>query len=85
MVMYRIRVSRRATKDLASLPKNYIRLIADHIEALQAEPRPQGAKKLKDRADYSLRVGPYRILYDIDDDKRIITIYRIKHRREAYR
>ncbi|MBC8254677.1 MAG: type II toxin-antitoxin system RelE/ParE family toxin, partial [Ardenticatenia bacterium] len=34
---------------------------------------------------YSLRVGVYRILYDIDDDTRTVTIYRVKHRREAYR
>ena len=35
--------------------------------------------------DYRLRVGPYRILYDIDDKVQVVTIYRVKHRREAYR
>ena len=43
------------------------------------------SKKLKGDAGYSLRVGTYRVLYDIDDKAKVVTIYRIKHRREAYR
>ena len=83
--MYSIRILRRAIKDIADLPKGYARLVAEHIDRLGEDPRPPGAKKLRGTTDYSLRVGVYRILYDIDDSVRIVTVYRVKHRREAYR
>ena len=83
--MYNIRILRKAVKDIANLPKEYARNVADHIDRLEKNPHPQGSKKLKGRTDYSLRVGNYRILYDIDEEARVITIYRVKHRREAYR
>ncbi len=83
--MYSLHILRRASKDLAKLPKNYTKLISQHIDTLSDNPRPVDAKKLRGRLDYSLRVGSYRILYDIDDEVRKVTIYRIKHRRDAYR
>ncbi|MDL1909578.1 type II toxin-antitoxin system RelE/ParE family toxin [Chloroflexi bacterium CFX6] len=83
--MYRVDLRRRAYKDLESIPSNYARLIASHLDALESNPRPNDSKKLKDDAGFSLRVGAYRILYDIDDKAKLVTIYRIKHRREAYR
>ena len=83
--MYNVRILRRAMKDLATLPKGSASLISQHIDRLAENPRPQDAKKLKGTADYGLRVGVYRILYDINDRTRDVTVYRIKHRREAYR
>ncbi len=83
--MYKVRILRRALKDLSSFPQGYARLIAEHIEQLQNDPRPPGVKKLRGVESYSLRVGVYRILYDVDDKTRSILIYRIKHRREVYR
>jgi mRNA interferase RelE/StbE len=83
--MYSIRVLRRAIKDIANLPKGYARLLSQHIDGLEENPRPPDAKKLRGTTDYSLRVGVYRILYDIDDESCTVTVYRVKHRREAYR
>jgi mRNA interferase RelE/StbE len=83
--MYRLRVLPRALKDIAALPKDYARLVSQHIDRLAQEPRPPDAKKLRGTRDHSLRVGTYRILYDIDDEARVVTVYRVKHRREAYR
>ncbi len=83
--MYRVRILKRAIKDVAGLPHGYARLVSQHIDALAENPRPSDAKKLKGTTDYSLRVGVYRILYDMDDAARIVTVYRVKHRREAYR
>ena len=83
--MYNLITRRRATKDLGNLPSNYQKLIGQHINKLAENPRPRDAKKLKGDGDYSLRVGKYRVLYDIDDTLRKVTIYRIKHRRESYR
>ena len=83
--MYKVRILRRAIKDIASLPKGYACLVSERIDHLQEDPRPTGAKKLRGRTDYSLRVGVYRILYDIDDETLTVTVYRVKHRSEAYR
>jgi mRNA interferase RelE/StbE len=76
---------RRAVKDIADLPKDYAGLVGRHVDRLGENPRPPDAKKLKGSADYRLRVGPYRILYDINDETSTVTVYRVKHRREAYR
>jgi mRNA interferase RelE/StbE len=83
--VYRIELRRSAYKDLKNIPIEYTNLIANHIDSLQENPRPHDSKKLKGDAGYSLRIGTYRVLYDIADKTQIVTIYRIKHRREAYR
>ena len=83
--MYELRILRRAVKDIARLPKDYSRPVSERIEALATNPRPRSARKLTNQPGYRLRVGVYRILYDIDDAGRVVTVYRVKHRREAYR
>ena len=83
--MYKLHVLRRAIKDIAKLPPEYIRLVSQHIDELAEEPRPPGVKKLHGRSGYRIRVGIYRILYEIDDEAKIVTVYRVKHRRDAYR
>lgn len=55
-------------------------------EKLEADPRPKGVKKLTGfEHQWRLRMGEYRILYEIDDEKHLVHIYRIAHRREVYR
>jgi len=83
--MYTIEILPKAIKDLADISSNYRELITQHINNLSENPRPPDAKKLKNDLGYSQRVGVYRILYDIDDTNRKVIIYRVKHRREAYR
>jgi mRNA interferase RelE/StbE len=83
--MYKLQILRRAMKDMAQLPDNYPRLVAEQINQLADNPRPPGTKKLTGDEGYRLRVGVYRILYEIDDENQVITVYRVKHRREAYR
>jgi mRNA interferase RelE/StbE len=83
--MYQVELCRQAYKDLESIPKDYSRLIVQHIDSLENDPRPNDSKKLKGDAGFSLRVGTYRVLYDIEEKTKVVTIYRIKHRREAYR
>jgi mRNA interferase RelE/StbE len=55
------------------------------IDALADDPRPSGCAKLAGRDDYRIRVGDYRVVYAVDDDKRVVLIARIAHRREVYR
>jgi mRNA interferase RelE/StbE len=83
--MYKISILRSAVKDLSKLPNDYARLVSQHIDRMSDNPRPPDAKKLEAQMGYSLRVGVYRILYEIDDTAQTVTIYRVKHRREAYR
>jgi len=83
--MYEIQVMPRAIKDIAGLPIQYTRLVSEHIDRLAEEPRPLDSRKLRGRNDYRMRVGVYRILDEIDDADRIVTVYRVRHRREAYR
>jgi mRNA interferase RelE/StbE len=55
------------------------------IEGLAADPRPAGCKKLHGHADlWRIRVGDYRIVYIIDDDRKTVSVTRISHRREVY-
>ncbi|HXW01074.1 MAG TPA: type II toxin-antitoxin system RelE/ParE family toxin [Anaerolineae bacterium] len=52
---------------------------------LLTDPRPSGVTKLRGTEnEWRIRVGDYRVIYEIDDDKHVVTILRIRHRREAY-
>lgn len=83
---YKIVIERRAQKDLDKLQRNIFLLIASKIRSLEIEPRPAGTKKLKTQyGDFRLRIGDYRILYEISDTERIIKVFRVKHRKDVYR
>ncbi len=83
--MYKAIVERRAAKEINSLPEEIIQDIILAIEKLKSTPRPQGVKKLVGEEGWRIRIKIYRILYTIDDNEKIITIYRVKHRKDAYR
>jgi mRNA interferase RelE/StbE len=85
-VRYRLVTTRRAAKDLTALPKAVVRRIDAKILSLAHAPRPTEAVKLKGAdALYRLRVGDYRIVYEVQDDVVVIVIVRVGHRREVYR
>ena len=65
--MYKVNILRQAMRDIAGLPRRYPRMVGQHIDALARDPRPHGSKKLETGLGYSVRVGVYRIIYDIDD------------------
>lgn len=82
---FSITILRRAQKELASLPKeNYLR-VRDAIVKLADTPRPDSTLKLSGRPAWRIRIGDYRVIYEIDDDKSAITIIHIGHRRDVYR
>ena len=83
--MYKLLIIPSAKKDLDKLPKKNFMQIKDKILLLGKDPRPRGVLKLTGDEGYRMRSGNYRILYRIDDKKKVIYLYRIKHRREAYR
>jgi mRNA interferase RelE/StbE len=84
-VTYTITILRRAQKELAGLPQeSYVR-VRDAVRELAEEPRPNGSKKLAGRTGWRIRVGSYRVVYEIDDSNHLITIMHIGHRRDVYR
>ena len=83
--MYKIKLLPPATKDLDKFPREIFNRITKEIEGLCEKPRPFGSEKLTAEDGYRIRVGDYRILYRIDDQTKIVFVYRIKHRKDAYR
>jgi mRNA interferase RelE/StbE len=85
-MLYELYVERRAEKDLSKLPAPLFVQITTKIEDLAANPHPQGSRKIVgSQADWRLRVGDYRVLYEIDERTKTVVIMCVKHRREAYR
>jgi mRNA interferase RelE/StbE len=85
-VTWQIEIKRSARKALLALPSTMQRRLGERIDALADEPRPPGARKLVGSdIQYRLRVGDYRILYEIHDNRLVINVIKIGHRREVYR
>lgn len=83
---YELHIERHAEKDLNKLEKTVFIQIVAKIKELAGNPHPQGSKKITgSQNDWRLRVGDYRVIYEIETKTRIIKIMRIKHRREVYR
>ena len=83
VISYEIEIRRRAEKDLASLPKSDAQKIADAIYELENGLTGNIKKLTNHSPEYRLRVGDLRVLFEVSKDK--IIIYRIRHRKEAYR
>ncbi|GAI05892.1 unnamed protein product [marine sediment metagenome] len=82
---YRLRITETARREFRRLPAHTRERVRHTIEAMADDPRPHGCKKLRAVDAYRVRVGDYRVIYDVDDALQIIMVLRIKHRREAYR
>ena len=83
---YTIELTSRALKDLSRLPRAVRVRIANRIDALADDSRPRGAIKLANADNlFRIRVGDYRIIYQVDDAVQVVTVARVKHRQDAYR
>lgn len=87
MDVYRLVVKRSAAREIEGIePLAERRRIVARIRKLSTEPRPAGAAKLAGHESrFRLRQGPFRILYEISDTERQVTIVKVGHRREVYR
>lgn len=86
MSKYEIFWKKSAVKELKSLPKNIITRILSLVEKLKEEPRPEGVIKIEKLTHhYRIRINEYRIIYSIEDNKLIIEIVKIGHRKDVYR
>ena len=85
MAEYSITFARSARKELENLSGSLVQRIFPKIEALIAEPRPNGCRKLQGFLNlWRIRIGDYRVIYSIDDAGKVIDIIAIRHRRQAY-
>lgn len=83
--MYAVEMLRSAQKQLTRLPAEHQERILVAMEALADAPRPQGCSKLTGRDAWRIRVGDYRIIYEIFDDRRVVIVVVVGHRKDAYR
>ena len=83
---YQLEIAPSALKQLSSLPRKIQERIVAGIDVLRFEPRPHGVKKLSGVDDlYRIRVGNYRVVYTIRDDRLSVIVLRIANRKDAYR
>lgn len=85
MSSYRVEFTTAAAKELRKLDAGIRRRILAGISGLEQDPRPTGCKKLvgEDNA-WRIRIGDYRVLYDVQDEVLVVTVVRVAHRRHVY-
>ena len=85
MALYNIEFAKSVRKDFRRIPKNDAKRILKKIEALSRDPRPSDSKKLTDDDSYRIRVGIYRVVYDIHDKVLVILVLKVGHRKDVYK
>ncbi|MBK9256459.1 MAG: type II toxin-antitoxin system RelE/ParE family toxin [Saprospiraceae bacterium] len=84
MSNYIVVLSKKAQKQLDKLADNIAEPIIEAIVGLEENPRPFGYRKLNDREGYRIRIGNYRVIYDIFDTELIVDVITLGHRKDIY-
>ncbi|MFZ2447187.1 MAG: type II toxin-antitoxin system RelE/ParE family toxin [Syntrophobacteraceae bacterium] len=85
MAPYKVLLASSVKQDVRGIDRNNLARILDEIHSLSDNPFPSGCKKLKgSRSSYRLRVGDYRILYEVDTEAGAVSVYRVRHRKDVY-
>jgi mRNA-degrading endonuclease RelE of RelBE toxin-antitoxin system len=84
-LIYHVEISAKASEDFGALDPEALEAIHQALDALETAPRPPGARRRTAPGHYSLRVGLHRILYAVDEEARLITIQRLRHRLPQHR
>jgi mRNA interferase RelE/StbE len=82
---YQVILPKSAQKELDRLPDQIEERILEALAGLETQPRPVGCKKLRGESAWRIRVGDYRIVYEIHDKVLQVIVVAIGHRREVYR
>ena len=85
MVEYNLGFKASAAKELRDLPADVKERIEIAVDELRQNPRPVGVVKLQDEELYRIRVGDYRVIYEIDDSAKSVFVTRVRHRKDVYR
>ena len=84
--MYDIYIEKAAERDLKKLPAADFERIIPHLKSLAEDARPPGSRKIScTEHDWRIRVGTYRIIYELNEKEKVVSILRVRHRREVYR
>jgi len=84
--VYEVLLERRAQRDIKKLPTEVFQRIIPHIKALAEDPKPPGCRKIAgSKNDWRIRIGEYRVIYEIDEHAEAVKVMRIRHRKEVYR
>lgn len=81
---YRVEFTASAAKEVRQLDRVVRRRVLVLLQALSDEPRPHGARRLRGRDGWRVRIGDYRVLYDIDDEGATVLVVKVGHRRDVY-
>lgn len=85
MAKYELVVRPSVSKDTKNTPSSDLKRILQKMEALCDDPRLPGSEKLSGMNCYRVRQGNYRIIYEIEDNRLVVVVIKIGHRREIYR
>jgi mRNA interferase RelE/StbE len=86
MGSFNVRFKPSVQKDLRNLPKGIVSRVMLRIESLTENPFPPGFAKLASSEKmYRVRIGAYRVVYEVDTSAGIVTVHYVRHRREVYR
>lgn len=82
---YRVRFAQPVAKELRRIDRREAKRLVEAAETLAGDPRPSGSQKVQGTPYMRIRVGNYRVIYEIRDEDLVVLVVRIGHRREVYR
>jgi len=85
MASYRLVFKNSVSKDLRPIPNKDVARILQRMEALKENPRPVGSEKLSGQERYRIRLGVYRIIYEVVDQLLVVTVVKVGHRKQVYK
>lgn len=83
---YTLNINPQLAKETKRVPEHTLRKLKRTLQALQTDPRPKGATHLKGKllCNRRCRIGDYRLIYHVNDDRRVLEILKFGHRRDIY-
>ena len=85
MASYSVEFTRSVRKDFRKIPQKDAERILATIHSLMEDPRPAWSKKLVGEELYRIRVGMYRVIYEVEDDVLVVLVVKVGHRKDVYR
>ncbi len=83
--MYKVKLSNKAVKELDKIDFQIVKKLFDKMKNLENNPMPVGSIKLKGENAYRIRLGNYRIIYEVIEHSKQVLIYKVAHRKDVYR
>jgi mRNA interferase RelE/StbE len=85
MASYRIEFAKGVRKDFRGIPRSDANRILEKIDSLSVNPRPPESKKLTNDNSHRIRIGNYRVIYDIQDEVLIVLVLKVGNRKDVHR